>query len=237
MVIYLTKNLINGKKYIGKDSNNNPKYLGSGVLLLKDIKKFGRSNFKKEILEHCENDEELAARESFWIKKHKAIESNMYYNLIDYNTGWNIHNLSTKKYNYIRNKISKSKIGKSLNMSEKDFIIRNKRISKANKGKPKPKGFGEKISKIKLSQKIKMSQETKDKISKAKKNHPCFQTASFKEKKMKPVIQMDKEGNIISEFKSIKEAADSNPKFKRSNISCCLTRISKTAYGYKWEYK
>ena len=27
MVIYMTTNLINGKKYIGRDSKNNPKYL------------------------------------------------------------------------------------------------------------------------------------------------------------------------------------------------------------------
>jgi len=26
MVVYITENLVNGKKYIGKDSKNNPKY-------------------------------------------------------------------------------------------------------------------------------------------------------------------------------------------------------------------
>ena len=45
MVIYKTTNLINGKIYIGKDSNNNEHYIGSGVKLLKAIKKYGRSNF------------------------------------------------------------------------------------------------------------------------------------------------------------------------------------------------
>lgn len=33
MVIYKTTNLINGKVYIGKDSNDDPKYLGSGKIL------------------------------------------------------------------------------------------------------------------------------------------------------------------------------------------------------------
>ena len=37
MIIYVTTNLINSKKYIGKDSNNDPNYLGSGTLLKEDI--------------------------------------------------------------------------------------------------------------------------------------------------------------------------------------------------------
>lgn len=39
MIIYLTTNLINNKKYIGSTNNNNPYYLGSGVYLNKAIKK------------------------------------------------------------------------------------------------------------------------------------------------------------------------------------------------------
>ena len=50
MVIYKTTNLINGKIYIGQDSKNNPKYLGSGVIFLKAIKKYGKENFVKETL-------------------------------------------------------------------------------------------------------------------------------------------------------------------------------------------
>ena len=40
MIIYLTTNLINGKQYIGKDRHSNPHYLGGGVLLKEDIKKY-----------------------------------------------------------------------------------------------------------------------------------------------------------------------------------------------------
>ena len=35
MIIYKTTNLVNGKIYIGQDAKNNPKYLGSGVYLVK----------------------------------------------------------------------------------------------------------------------------------------------------------------------------------------------------------
>lgn len=44
-------NLINGKKYIGLDSHNNPSYLGSGTLILKAIKKYGRGNFIKKTID------------------------------------------------------------------------------------------------------------------------------------------------------------------------------------------
>ena len=50
MIIYLTTNLVNKKQYIGKDRNNNPYYLGGGVLLKEDIKVFGKSKFKKEVI-------------------------------------------------------------------------------------------------------------------------------------------------------------------------------------------
>ena len=43
MIIYKTTNLINGKIYVGKDSNNNPNYLGSGQI----IKKLLRNTVKK----------------------------------------------------------------------------------------------------------------------------------------------------------------------------------------------
>lgn len=51
--IYKTTNLINGHYYIGKHSSNNihdDNYLGSGKGLINAIKKYGKSNFKRQIL-------------------------------------------------------------------------------------------------------------------------------------------------------------------------------------------
>jgi hypothetical protein len=87
MVIYKTTNLINGKSYIGKDKHNNPNYLGSGKRLRSAIKKYGKENFKKEILEHCNSYDELRDREVFWIRKFDAAESKDFYNVAEENYG------------------------------------------------------------------------------------------------------------------------------------------------------
>jgi group I intron endonuclease len=73
MIIYRTTNLINQKFYIGKDTHNNPNYYGSGKKMKLAIKKYGKENFKKEILEICETKEQLNEREKYWIEKLNAI--------------------------------------------------------------------------------------------------------------------------------------------------------------------
>lgn len=83
MIIYLTTNLVNGKKYIGLDSNNNPYYYGSGTIFKKALSKYGTKNFKKEILEYCKTKEELEDREIYWIEKYNAVESDEFYNIIN----------------------------------------------------------------------------------------------------------------------------------------------------------
>jgi hypothetical protein len=64
--IYKTENLINGKFYIGCHSTEdiNDPYLGSGKLLKKAIYKYGRKNFKKEILYVFPSREEALLKET-----------------------------------------------------------------------------------------------------------------------------------------------------------------------------
>jgi hypothetical protein len=63
--IYKTTNLTNGKYYIGMHSTNNINdgYIGSGKRLWYSIKKYGKENFKCEIIENFSNRSSLKKRE------------------------------------------------------------------------------------------------------------------------------------------------------------------------------
>lgn len=81
MQIYRTTNLINGKWYIGKDEGSRDYYLGSGKALTNAVRKYGKHNFKKEILEVCETREQLIEREKHWIAVTNAQTDKMSYNI------------------------------------------------------------------------------------------------------------------------------------------------------------
>jgi group I intron endonuclease len=81
--IYITTNLVNGKKYIGKKSGKfKPSYYGSGKHIKQALKKYGNHNFVVHILELC-NKEDLDDREIYWINLFDAKNSSRFYNLID----------------------------------------------------------------------------------------------------------------------------------------------------------
>jgi group I intron endonuclease len=81
MIIYQTTNLLNGKIYVGQDAKDNPNYYGSGIILERSIKKYGISNFKKDIIERCKSKKELDIREKYWIKKLNATDKSIGYNI------------------------------------------------------------------------------------------------------------------------------------------------------------
>lgn len=81
--IYLIKNKVNNKIYIGKkagDANKSESYLGSGIAIKRAITKYGKNSFEKTILEEVKEGD-LNARERYWIKKYQSNTSSVGYNL------------------------------------------------------------------------------------------------------------------------------------------------------------
>lgn len=110
--IYLTTNLVNNKKYIGKrteDFLNDSKYLGSGTIIKKAINKYSFDNFSKTLLEECNSEDELNEREVYWIAKYNAVEDPMFYNLTP---GANGSARGSKRSRDTKNKLSNSMTGK-----------------------------------------------------------------------------------------------------------------------------
>jgi hypothetical protein len=72
---YITTNLITGKQYIGMHStiNVDDGYLGSGQLMLKAFKKYGKQNFKREILCICQTLQEANQNEKLFIEKYNTL--------------------------------------------------------------------------------------------------------------------------------------------------------------------
>jgi len=69
--IYKTTCDITGRWYIGMHSTYNLEdgYIGSGKTLRRSIRKYGKENHTKEILEFLENREDLAKREKEIVNK------------------------------------------------------------------------------------------------------------------------------------------------------------------------
>lgn len=80
--IYLTTNLTNGMKYIGKHYGElDDSYLGSGKLLREEIQKIGKEYFSKEILYISQSEQENENKEREYIALYNAVSNPMFYNI------------------------------------------------------------------------------------------------------------------------------------------------------------
>ena len=157
MIIYKTTNILNGKFYIGQDLHNNPEYLGSGLILHNSIRKYGISNFVKEIIEICDSKEHLNEREKYWIDKLNSKNRNIGYNIADGGSGgktWQNYT-DPEMIRLTRDKRSKS-------TSE-----RNKRQGGFMKDRDKQREACIKGNKARTESGYSHSQETRDKIGDA----------------------------------------------------------------------
>ena len=135
MIIYKTTNTVNGKIYIGQTSKENDKYLGSGPIILKAVKKYGCSNFIRETLEICDVKEELDNREIYWIKFYNSTDREIGYNISIGGTGGNLGELVIMKLSTIA-KESGRMLGNKLRQGKEPY---NKGVSMPQAQKDKLK--------------------------------------------------------------------------------------------------
>lgn len=170
MVIYKTTNLVNNKIYIGKDKKNNPKYLGSGILLNNSIKKYGRENFKKEIIQECFSLDELNEQETYWILKLESFKREIGYNISYGGEGGDTISNNPKKYE-IGKRHSEQLKGKPSGMKGKNHSEETKqKLRKTSSGENNGMFNKHHTEETKEILRIKhtgkhLSEETKQKIS------------------------------------------------------------------------
>ena len=129
-----------------------------------------------------------------------------------------------------REKLSNMNKGKK--QSEETKLKR----SISNKGQIVSKEHREKISKANIGRK--MTEEQIKKLIRAKTGSKLSEThkKNIGESSKKPILQFDKEGNFLKEWKSIKEASVFF-NINYSGISAVCNGRQDTAAGYKWEHK
>lgn len=240
MIIYKTTNLVNGKFYVGKDVDNDSSYFGSGKILKHAIKKYGKHNFKKEILEVCSSLDELNDREKFWISELNAIENG--YNLTEGGTGgdtWTNSNIkvhwNTGRTPWNKNKTnvySQETLDKIRETKKKFF--ENHPDKKINGGTflsgKNHREFGNPQNKQRIDKRVNTLtlNGTYDKLKSTMKGN--------KFAKQKPIIQFDLEGNFINEYNSVTDAAYSIG-IPRHRLYFVLRGRCKQTGGYTFKYK
>lgn len=125
---YKITNLINGKFYYGiRSTNKDPEkddYWGSGKLIKGAIKKYGKANFKKEIIFNYLTREEVNEHEKFVVTT-ELIESSECYNL---KTGGHSGYPSVE----VRKRMSEWQIGKTVTEETIQKIKETKELRKDN---------------------------------------------------------------------------------------------------------
>lgn len=126
---------MNNKQYVGQHVSvvYHPVYLGSGTILQKALKKYGKENFVSEPIDWAESKEELDQKEIWWIEFLGATTNRKhYYNI---SLGGNGGDLGEE----VNKKISKALKGRPSVFKGHHHSERSKQLLREhNLGKPSP---------------------------------------------------------------------------------------------------
>lgn len=153
--IYRIINNINGKQYLGKHQtkNLNDEYMGSGIAVIKAIKKYGKENFTKEILHIFETEEEMNAKEMEIVTREFISDEN------NYNKG-----IGGEGGSHFKGKFHSEETKQKIREKRKFHIFTEETRLKISKKAKQEKNINH-LKKLSDSQKgIPRSEETKQKI-------------------------------------------------------------------------
>lgn len=204
-IVYRTTNLVNQKIYIGKHKQEFhfpvvfDGYFGSGISLNRAIKKYGAENFIRETLHVFYTPEEAYQKEKELVNEAFVARKDTY-NMVSGGCGTKFHDKT------ISEKISKSLKGRKLSEEHKQkmsLVRKNKpkseehkqKIGLGNKGK---KRTDEQLKNNPFFSKTK-TEETRQKMSSAKKGKPSTFKGKFHSEESKQKMSESKKGKKISE--------------------------------------
>lgn len=226
--IYIITNLIDGKQYIGQSINIERRFYEhrcisheTNVHLKRALKKYGKENFKYEVLEEC-SEEELNEKEIEYIKLLKP----------EYNVSLGGQNSLRRYPDSVKAVISKKsrQQWKLMTDDEKLARVKNNLTGQGwNKGMHPSTETKEKLRKVNLGKR--QSKETIEKRKETfrkKKENGYVQTNSGHKKKVLCI----ETGEI---FNSVKEAGE-HFSVHPSVISAVLKGRYKTCKGYHFKY-
>ena len=126
--VYIIRNLLNSKTYIGKHKVSDKKdtYMGSGSILNQAYQKYGKENFIKHIIDYADSLDEINALEKCYIAMFRAIDM-AEYNILNGGDGVSSENVSGSK---------NPMFGKSAfaDKSESEMQIIRQHMSESRKG-------------------------------------------------------------------------------------------------------
>jgi group I intron endonuclease len=225
--IYLIRNKINGKTYIGQSLNIQRRFWDhrcvsheTNVHLRHSLKKYGKENFEYIVLEEC-SPEMLDDREIYYIEKYKPE-----YNVTKGGQGRK-KRLPEEVKDVLRRKAKEQWERKS--PQEKESIIRNNLTNIAQVGHPVSEETREKLRKANLGKR-----QSKETIEKRKDTFLRKRAAGYRQDNnghRKKIVCLET-GTV---YESVKDAGEKLG-INNTSISANLKGRQKSTHGYHFEY-
>jgi group I intron endonuclease len=234
MIIYKITNLINNKIYIGQHNGKRKSYFGGGKLLKLAIEKYGKTNFKKEILVDLDcSQKQIDELERQYISNYNSTDKNIGYNI--QKGGFGIKPRTYTQTLEFKEKCRLRMIGNKIMLGLKDS--EETKLLKSNSHK-------ERLSKISKEDKsnsalkaVKTRRERYDIGKLISKSRQENKKLDWDNNQTRPIVKLTKENEILNIYPSA-YFLQKTEGLTSSRISAVCNNIysCKTYKGFKWRF-